>query len=300
VCRPANACNTEKLCSGNDAGCAPNTDVSFGGNCYYLDGTNGVCLPGYTMQPQSVLTTIASGFVGLTWKTQTFNNCCVKHALQGMPPCGAAPNECQDWGMGGGDCTPSTVPWTTGPIPGGASCTNANQNYTAQLTLCGTGSAPDAGPTKRIFASQNINGGSFLGVAGGDNRCMTDLNKPTGGVWKALLVDTSTRVAFPLASRVDWVLQANTNYVRATDGVTTFITGIDALPTFPIAAPMASASAPWTGMNADWSSSTSNCLNWTDSLSLGVSGNGSLTTSAAINNGTANCSTVHNLICVEQ
>lgn len=281
-------------------GLPPNTDVSFGGNCYYLDGTNGVCQPGYTMAPQSVLTNISTGFAGLTFKTQTFNNCCVKHSQQGVPPCGAAPNECQDWGMTGLDCTPSTVPWGTGPIPGGTSCANANQNDTRQLTLCGTGSAPDAGPTKRIFPSANINGGSFLGIAGADSRCMSDLSKPAGGVWKALLVDTATRVAFPLASRVDWVLQPTVNYVRASDGVTTFLTGVDALPTFPISAPMASGSAPWTGMNVDWSSNANNCSNWTSTLTLGIAGSGSFTTSSAINNGAAGCATVHNLICVEQ
>jgi len=66
-------------------------EVSYDGSCYYLDGSGGECLDGYELAPQSVLNTIALGFVGKDYKTMTSSNCCIWHADQGI--------EGQDWGM---------------------------------------------------------------------------------------------------------------------------------------------------------------------------------------------------------
>jgi hypothetical protein len=115
-----------------DCGCTPDpaTEVEFDGTCYYLDGSNGVCDPGYALAPQSVLNSIASDFAGKTYRNMQSNNCCIKHANQAT--------EGQDWGMtGSADCN-GPGPFINGPVPGGAGCTNANQNYSQQLTLCGS------------------------------------------------------------------------------------------------------------------------------------------------------------------
>ena len=106
--------------------CDPATEVIAGGACYYLDGSNGACDPGYVLAPQSVLTTIAPLFVGKIHKHQVHNNCCIKHANQAT--------EGQDWGMSA-QCG-TAGPFTVGPVLGGAGCTDQDNNYTRQLTLC--------------------------------------------------------------------------------------------------------------------------------------------------------------------
>ena len=104
-----------------------NYGVLFGGRCYYLDGSQGVCQAGFELAPQSILTDIATSFVGKTERTTPHGNCCITHADQAT--------EFQDWGMTGGDCN-SSGPWTTGPVLGGSGCTDADNNLPDQLTLC--------------------------------------------------------------------------------------------------------------------------------------------------------------------
>jgi hypothetical protein len=116
---------------GPNRGCTPDTatEVELDGTCYYLDGSNGVCDPEYALAPQSVLSSIASGFVDKTYRHTQSDNCCIKHADQAT--------EGQDWGMTGSDCN-GPGPFVTGPVPGGTGCTDANQNFPRQLTLCGS------------------------------------------------------------------------------------------------------------------------------------------------------------------
>jgi hypothetical protein len=115
----------------DDCGCTPDpaTEVAFNGTCYYLDGSNGVCDPGYALAPQSVLTSIATGFAGKTYRYRQSDNCCIKHANQAA--------ELQDWGMANADCN-APGPFTSGPVLGGRGCTNQNLNLPKQLTLCGS------------------------------------------------------------------------------------------------------------------------------------------------------------------
>lgn len=115
--------------------CDVRTEVSYDGSCYYLDGSGGSCLLGYQLAPQSVLNTIAPGFIGRDYKTMVSGNCCIWHSEQDI--------EGQDWGMadfimdpnGNGECG-QPGPFEIGPLLGGANCTdslNLNEN---QLTLC--------------------------------------------------------------------------------------------------------------------------------------------------------------------
>jgi hypothetical protein len=106
--------------------CDTATEVDFNGTCYYLDGSGGVCEAGYVLAPQSILTSIATMFVGKNYKNTISGNCCVQHANQAT--------ELQDWGMSA-QCN-SAGPFTVGPVLGGAGCSNANQLNPTQLTLC--------------------------------------------------------------------------------------------------------------------------------------------------------------------
>jgi hypothetical protein len=103
-------------------------DVSLGGHCYYLDGSKGVCDPGYSVWSQSALglgsPTIASRFVGLNYKHTVSQNCCIYNA-----------DAVENWGMAA-QCN-AAGPFTAAPAAGAASCTGSTNFFTAQLTLCG-------------------------------------------------------------------------------------------------------------------------------------------------------------------
>ncbi|WP_437807064.1 PKD domain-containing protein [Sorangium sp. So ce1078] len=115
-------------CAPCDSGvCDPATEVEFGGHCYYLDGSGGACDAGYTLAPQSVLSSIASGFVGKTYKNQPSINCCIAHSDQSI--------ELQDWGMDSADCN-GPGPFQIGPMSGGAGCIDVLIEGPGQLTLC--------------------------------------------------------------------------------------------------------------------------------------------------------------------
>ncbi|AGP38672.1 PKD domain-containing protein [Sorangium cellulosum] len=115
-------------CAPCDSGlCDSATEVEFDGRCYYLDGSGAACQSGYTLAPQSVLNSIANRFVGKTYKTQPSGNCCIAHSEQST--------ELQDWGMDWDACN-MPGPFATGPMLGGAGCTDVLMGSSTQLTLC--------------------------------------------------------------------------------------------------------------------------------------------------------------------
>ena len=103
------------------------SEVEYGGDCYYLDGSGGTCDVGYEMARQVDLSAIASLFVGLTYKNQPSDNCCIAHSAQAT--------ENQDWGMESGSCNTAGT-FTTPPVLGGSSCIDALNMYPSQLTFC--------------------------------------------------------------------------------------------------------------------------------------------------------------------
>ena len=123
-------CASVNYCFSGDgappAACDDRTEVADGGRCYYLDGSGGSCDPGYTLAPQSALTTISTDFIGKDYKNVVSDNCCVWHRDQDL--------EMQDWGMSS-DCN-APGPFTAGPELGGAGCTDAMNMNPGQLTLC--------------------------------------------------------------------------------------------------------------------------------------------------------------------
>jgi hypothetical protein len=106
--------------------CDPATAVAFNGHCYYLDGSGGVCDPGYALASQSVLTNIAPMFIGKTYRHTVSNFCCIWNS---------DPNE--NWGFPfPGQCN-SPGPFTQAPLLGGANCNNIMIFQAGGLTLCG-------------------------------------------------------------------------------------------------------------------------------------------------------------------
>lgn len=102
--------------------------VIYGGRCYYLDGSGGVCAEGFELAPQSILTTISNRFMSKYYLSTQSDSCCIAHADQDT--------EFKDWGMQGADCNIDN-PFGLGPALGGNGCTNiASANSPNQLTLC--------------------------------------------------------------------------------------------------------------------------------------------------------------------
>ncbi|WP_437274941.1 hypothetical protein WME90_27225 [Sorangium sp. So ce375] len=112
---------------GGSGSCDPATEVELDGRCYYLDGSGGRCDAGYTLAPQSALSSIAPAFAGKNYKHQPSANCCISHRDQA--------SDLQDWGMDAVDCNASG-PFQIGPLPGGAGCIDADMQGPNQLTLC--------------------------------------------------------------------------------------------------------------------------------------------------------------------
>jgi hypothetical protein len=129
-------------CSGG--ACVPCKAEEVYGNaqCFYLDGSNSACDPGYSLVAQSVLATVGSQFVGKSVKHTNFNNCCIANS-----------DGVENYGLGGTDCTNYTGPWTTGPLLGGANCTNQMIHQSQQLTLCGDNESDYGNHTP--FTTQN-------------------------------------------------------------------------------------------------------------------------------------------------
>jgi hypothetical protein len=110
--------------AGQCLGCGPN-DVSYQGHCYYLDGSQGKCDPGYALVSQSILSTIAPMFNGLNYKHTVCANCCIKNA-----------DVNENWGLVAHCDVPG--PFGAGePAQGGDGCTNQTLDGPSQLTLCG-------------------------------------------------------------------------------------------------------------------------------------------------------------------
>jgi hypothetical protein len=187
--------------------------------------------------------------------------------------------------------------------------------------LAGSPSSPP--PTYRIF----VTFGSFPGamvwdpannppisIVRADLNCQTDSNKPGGtATWKAMLVDGGTRRACTSANcstsgngeHNDWVLKPNATYVRP-DGTLIGSTNDKALLVFPLSNSIGIGSfLPWTGLNTDWTSDTSNnCGGWTiDDAGYGSVGEAGAATAAAIRYNLTPlgpCASGKPLYCVEQ
>jgi len=170
----------------------------------------------------------------------------------------------------------------------------------------------------KMFATTNVSGMTKNGgIAGVDNNCATDPNKPSGGgTYKALVVDGVNRRACSTAScsggvseHINWILKPSKEY-RRKDGTTIIgTTSSNGVFTFPltnsveILANLVVTNGIATGLNADWTSNANDCLDWTTNLGGNSStvGTWDSVSSGLIGGvGTSGCSNTHMTVCVEQ
>ncbi len=119
--------NTPSCSSGvcvAQAPCDVNTEVSYNGHCYYLDGNGGICDGGYMLAPQEVFANIAMLFGGKNYKHKVSDNCCIKNA-----------DATENYGMAG-HCNAAGPFAATDITLGADSCTGVTNLNPAQLTLC--------------------------------------------------------------------------------------------------------------------------------------------------------------------
>ncbi|CAF3981900.1 unnamed protein product, partial [Rotaria sp. Silwood1] len=98
-------------------------EISWNGQCYYLDGSGGTCATGYSLATNAALTCISTLFSGKNYATTISSNCCIWTADT---------YEC--YGLGS-NCN-SAGPFTSGPTLGGVGCSNAHNHQSQQLTFC--------------------------------------------------------------------------------------------------------------------------------------------------------------------
>lgn len=151
------------------------------------------------------------------------------------------------------------------------------------------------------------------GVSGVDNLCISSF----GSDYRAMIVDSSTRIASVSPNQgdgqVNWVVAPYTRYLSAETGALVFITdhtrliGAAGGQDQDLYAAIHSDDdgfGVWTGANPDWTSSTSNCVNWTSSSSAdtGRACNAAATTAETFpnNNGLSDCAQLRHFFCVQQ
>lgn len=121
---------------------------------------------------------------------------------------------------------------------------------------------------KYIFVTSSTeewHDGNFGGIAGADAYCQSQVptNLPSGGIYKAMLVDGVNRVATTVGpnstvGQKDWVLRGIQKYIRAEDGATIMITNSSGMVDLTyIGSSLENsfsqiAAAQWTGLNSDW------------------------------------------------
>jgi hypothetical protein len=120
-------CNTltTKCVKGSCVGNCGVDDVAYNGHCYYLDGSKGACDPGYTLQSQSILSSIHSMFFGKTYKHTVSDTCCIYNTDNVM-----------NWGMTT-HCNQAGAFDSTEPAMYGSGCFNVIYPSAKNLTLCG-------------------------------------------------------------------------------------------------------------------------------------------------------------------
>ena|SRR5579871_6391110 len=121
-CQNGNVC-VMSMCSAN--ACDPNLEVSYMGHCYYLDGSTGMCDPGYALATQQLFPNIATLFGGKNYKHVVSQNCCIWNA-----------DVNENYGMSVHCNAPG--PFAPNDVTlGGAGCTNQMNHFAGQLTFCG-------------------------------------------------------------------------------------------------------------------------------------------------------------------
>jgi len=119
------ACTTGQKCVNSVCVSCSTNEIAYNGHCYYLDGSGGACDTGYSRAAETVLSTIATSFVGKNYKHTISSNCCIWTS-----------DTYENWGMAA-HCN-SNGPFSSGdPQKGAYGCTSQTLHGTGQLTFCG-------------------------------------------------------------------------------------------------------------------------------------------------------------------
>ncbi|MEM7181395.1 MAG: putative Ig domain-containing protein [Spirochaetota bacterium] len=165
------------------------------------------------------------------------------------------------------------------------------------------------------------NGSGSDGPAGADSLCNADTNKPDSSSYKALVVASGSRIACTssdctdASQNIDWVMKANSIYVRSSDSAYLFITNDAGIFDYGTASnPFDSGIQKqyWTGMSysgwpgyGNWvvyDDSAGNCTKWAVTSGEGKVGYSDQTdyTSIRTRDVSPSCSESRYLLCVEQ
>ena len=145
------------------------------------------------------------------------------------------------------------------------------------------------------------------GPAGADNLCNADSNKPNTSSYKAILFANGLREARPTLN--NWVLQANTVYVRGSDSAPIFTTNASSIFTFgSLTNPFDSGAQKqyWTGFRGsgnEWELGLYRCNEWQSSSAVvtGRFGLSDATNYDSISTGVQNsCNLSKYILCAEQ
>lgn len=207
---------------------------------------------------------------------------------------------------------------TTCAISGTPTVNQGATNYTITASNASGGTTANISITiittlYKIFVTASVYngdlktaGGGGDGAAGADNLCNSDANKPAGSSYKAILFDSVNRTAIPPAN---WVLLANTTYVRASDSATIFTTNASGIFTFGSLTNSFDSGAQkeyWTGFRGvgfEWQLGLYRCSDWTNGTSgqTGRFGLSDATSYNSISTGVQNnCNLTKHLLCAEQ
>jgi len=179
------------------------------------------------------------------------------------------------------------------------------------VNLQRNGSSNASLPTKILYRTQfAYMGASIGGVSAADSSCNTDPAKPNG-TYKAVLVDTTTRVACTTANcssgsgeHIGWVLYSNYQYMRS-DGVTPiFTTNQAGINVGPAATNSIDGTTNnyWTGLQANWTTDPTNrCNGWMTGAGAGSYGVANSTNSSMLAVGTNSCNApTASILCAQQ
>lgn len=213
----------------------------------------------------------------------------------------------------------STYEVTVSTQPARQTCTVSNgsgtlsgANITNVTVACVTSNPRIFKTSTQYTGDLKTNGNAATGVAGADSLCMSNSSYPGNGTYKALIVDGANRVACTTANcgggtseHVDWVLSANTTYMRSDDTTTIGTTTSAGIFSFNLTNAFSdTANGHWTGLNANWTTSGGDCgiEPWASSSSSfsGTIGSATSVDSDAISTSDDQCNFNDNLICVEQ
>ncbi len=121
-----NPCGVGQQCVNSVCVSCSTNEIAYNGHCYYLDGSGGACDTNYSRAAETVISAIATQFIGKNYKHTVSTNCCIWTS-----------DTVENWGMAA-HCN-SNGPFTSGdPQLGAFGCTNVQNHGTGQLTFCGS------------------------------------------------------------------------------------------------------------------------------------------------------------------